>query len=188
MKVILTIIGILILSSCNPRLIKLLEKDLDKIVPVYYLGKLHNVNKLNDNSISAKDSALISFKIFGVTNHIIEFNIKNKDNQYFRINLRNIFDKFNPENGIQILIKNNTYNIFERNELIKSGFLNIEDNYFYFENDGRYLKIKINCDDISIDDIGLFATEYMIVENFESSNIVFSGFNWENLQSSKKIE
>ena len=188
MKVIITIIGIIILNSCNPRLIKLLEKDLDKVVPVYYLGKLHNVNKLNDNSISIKDSALVSFKIFGVTNHIIEFNTNSIDNQHFRINLRNIFDKFKPENGIQILIKNNTYIVFERNKLIRSGFLNDEENYFYFENDGKYLKIKINCDDIDIDEISIYATEYMIIENFEDSNIKLSGLNWENLQLSKKID
>lgn len=186
MKISLILLVVIFLNSCNPRVFNLYENDLNKTVSVYYLGKLHNVIKINENSLLFKDSSLVSIKFFGVTNHKIEFNTKNISNQDFTINLRNIFDKYKRDNGISINIQENHYNIFQKNELIKHGTL-IDDNlYFYFENDGKYLKIKINCDDIFIENINILATEYLIIENKSRSSFEISGLNWENLQLSKK--
>lgn len=186
MKKNLTIILIIILNSCNPRVFNLLEDDINKMVSVYYKGKLYNLAKLNNNSLSFKDSLVASLKFFGVTNHIIEFNTRNIKEQNFSINLRNIFDKYESKNGISINIENNTYKIYKRGELFQSGILASENIYFYLENDGRYLKIKINCDDIYVEDINISASEYMIIENTVGSIFELSGLKWENLQLSKK--
>lgn len=175
----------ILLSSCNPRIFNLLESDLNKMVSVYYLGKLDNLQKINENSIYLKDSLLVSLKFFGVTNHIIEFNTKNISNQNFKLNLRNIFHSYNSDNGISININRNHYEVYKNQELLKSGMIFDDKIYFYIENDGKYLKLKINCDDIYLNDIELKASEYMIIENMEGSSFELSGLIWENLKLTK---
>ncbi len=185
-ETIYILIILFLLNSCNPRIFNLLEKDPAKMVSVYYLGKLYNLKKINDNSIYLKDSLLVSLKFFGVTNHIIEFNTKNINNQNFKLNLRNIFHAYNSDDGISIHVNNNHYEVYKNQELIKSGMIFDDKIYFYIENDGKYLKIKINCDDIYIKDLELYASEYLIIENMEGSSFELKGLIWENLQLSKK--
>lgn len=172
---------ILATSACNPRLFNILEGSPSNMVSIYYNGNLDGLSKLNDNSLALKDSLLVSLKFIGSTNHVIEFNTEHTTNPHYYITFRTIFDNYNKHKGIYLAVNHTEYFVYSLGQLIKQGVLNKHENYFKIEDDGKYLKLKINCDDIIIENKYLYSSEYMIIENMNGSSFNISGLSWKKI-------
>ncbi len=180
-KIYILAVGLL-LYSCNPRMINLLEREFNYIASVYYLGKLNNVIKINDNSLLIKDSSLVFIKFVNSTNNIIEFNTINNSTQSFIISLFQISNTYSRNEGINISVENNAYKIYDKHHIYKDGKLDNNKNYLYIRNEGNHLKLIINCDSINLENIKIPATEYLILENLQGSSIKLEGLTIEKLK------
>lgn len=170
-KIIIAILLIILLSSCNPYRFRFFNPESRMPIIVRNLSNLGDVEKETENSMFIKKGATAALRKFQVLEFIAEFNIEMIEGDEFDIYLRQVPHEFNENKGIRINIKNNFFSTYEDNILIDQGIIEKttqEDLYIKLVKDGKHLKFQFNCAETYLESY-LVETEYLIVKNSDNT-------------------
>lgn len=185
MKKIIPLIIILLISlfnGCNPKYFKLITThpyDIEgKIV-----GRTENFKQINQNTFQLNDTVIIGLKSNMITNQQIKLLLHLDEKSQIRLSFRDFLHQFEPEESITLYLTEKDYTVKEADKIYTSGKLEQQDSLFLeFEDDGKKLKLKINCTDINLENMQINSTEYMIIENFSNSKALLSILGWTDLR------
>jgi len=151
---------------------------------------VYNVNVFNDNSIELKDKNTIALKYLIENEYIADFTFEAKSGKSVNFYTRGVYDNFGKQNKIRLEFNNNGVYLYEEyNDTEKligidlSKKLTINEKIrFFIKNDGKKLKISMDCDDIFDVRTNLNISQYLIIETEADSEIVLSAINFENIR------
>jgi len=151
---------------------------------------VYNVNIFNDNSIELKDKNTIALKYLIENEYIADFTFEAKSGKSVNFYTRSAYDDFGKQNKIRLEFNNNGVYLYEKyndsekligKDLSKKLTIN-EKTRFFIKNDGKKLKISMDCDDIFDVRTNLNISQYLIIETEADSEIVLSAINFENIR------
>lgn len=149
-----------------------------------------NVKVINDNSISLKDHNTVALKYFMENEYIADFTFLAKSGKTVTFYSRCAYHNFDKQNKIKLEYNENgiyLYEIYNDNETLiakdLSKKLTINEKVrFFIKNDGKKLKVSMDCDDIFDVRTNLNISQYLIIETEQDSEIVLSAINFENIR------
>jgi hypothetical protein len=180
-RIFLFLIQILIiLPGCTPDRFYLKQTTLYPI-SCFITGKIDNVEKLADNAIKIKDGGRVSLRRYGMTQFTGDFTVELIKGEGIRFYLRSADNNFSNHPTIcfeylnkKCIFRENNKVLFETDTLFaeynRQSRIKILD-------DGKKLKLSIDCADINFENISIPSTEYIIIESAGGGEAIISGLD-----------
>lgn len=151
---------------------------------------VQNIEIINDNSIELKDKNTIALKYLIENEFVADFTFEAKSGKSVDFFTRSVYDDFDKQNKIRIQFNENGVYLYEEykdNENLIGVNLNKklvigEKTRFFIKNDGKKLKISIDCDDIFDVRTNLNISQYLIIETEKDSDMILSAINFESIR------
>lgn len=190
-KLNILLLSSILLSSCATDIFHLNRRNLNKIIPGYYLSGFASVDILSDNSLMLKENASISLKNIESTEWIASFDLLTKGEMNIDLQFRTSRHQKEKHSGIVVKIRNSFIELYENNKQIgKNIDYNFNKNEMYsikILNDGARVKVLIDCDEVLDYRTKLLSTEYLIFKSI-SEELIISSLEFEDVYKSEETE
>lgn len=184
--IILSILVIIIHSSCSPDRYKLMF-DTREFIHGYKMNSLDSTEKINENSIQLYSGGMTALRLFDVTQLYADFTVNITGGDGVSFFFRTTKHDFEQENktGITFDYTRDGCYIRDSGELV-AEVDSVKMMYSVparvkIKNDGRNYLITVDCDTVYRGHTRNWATEYVIVRAMNESNVRLSGIHFENI-------
>lgn len=200
-KIILLLTFIMVgMASCASDYFRLNFNDEDKrniiegriFVNENELEKLNalNVNVINENTFEMYDDTKVALKYLQENEYLADFTVELLEGKSFNLYLRTSYDKFQNQQKLRLTFNETGVFLYE----IKDGgeYLITENNEeklfisekkrFFIKNDGKRLKVIIDCADIIDVRTNLNISQYLIFETEKKSKLNVSGISFTTIR------
>ncbi len=181
-KIALTIMLVVVLQACSPDRFTMNYRS-ENILFGTILSDLDSFEQINDNSFLLKGGT-VAIRRTLMTQSSISFNYKIIKGDTLSIFIRNVVDKFTPENGLEInlnskcCIINDNGIIQTKNDAIKLS--KKDEKYINIRTVGNTTRFRHDCDEIIISSLKP-ATEYIIIQVPDNTEVLISGLEFEKV-------
>jgi len=190
-KLNILLLSSILLSSCATDIFHLNRRNLNKIIPGYYLTGFASVDVLSDNSLMLKKNASISLKNIESTEWLASFDLLTKGEMNIDLQFRTSRQEREKYSGIVVKIRNSFIEFYETDkEVGKRIYYNFSKNEMYsikILNDGARVKVFVDCDEVLDYRTKLLSTEYLIFKSF-SEELIISSLEFEDVYKSEETK
>lgn len=193
MKIYLAaILFLVITTACNPDRFTLNQIS-DIINYGQILDSLDTFEQIDDNSFFLKNGR-VAIKSKFITQTSFNFNYQVMNGESIRFTLRTISHNYDNTNGVTFEIRKSGLKIFENgNEFHYDNKIKLQtgaEKFISFRSVGDKIIFRHDCDEL-IYTTKLPATEYLIIQVYDNSQVKITGFGTEKIISNsieKKLE
>ena len=178
---IFVLLAIIIQPGCTPDLFWLNRQQPNQ-VPGLIMSGLESVEKTADNALVLHDSSRAALALPMITQLEGDFTVELKKGDGVRFAIRSASANYEIHPAIKFDFTVNGCIIKENNELkgnadtVKAIYN--EPSRIIIQNDGKIVRIKVDCDIVYYAKTELPATEYIIVETLPGSEAYLYGINF----------
>ncbi|MDQ1265933.1 MAG: hypothetical protein QG635_1085 [Bacteroidota bacterium] len=184
---IITLISIAVLASCSPDRFQI---NWEKNTRIFgeKLCSIDSVEAYSTNAIKLCPGGCASMKLSGLTQLYIDLSVVITEGEGVRIRFRTVSNDYKNQSSISLVLTGNGYSVEEKGKVIcRSDSLKAvinQPNRIILQNDGKYVKIRVDCDDIYTGITDLPATEYLIIETMPHTTAKVFGIDFADMQVS----
>lgn len=186
MKFYILILIIFFIYSCTPdRFVLNVDTRDQDLVFSLIMSELSDVEKIADNAFSIKDSGIVAMKLDGITQYEFDATCKIRSGEGLNFYIRTTSNYFYSADNIKFTMKNSGTEIRESGKQTQENpdyKMELGEKYrVRIKNDGNYVKIFIDCDEVYCISTKLMATEYIIMEAIGDTKAIISGINFDRI-------
>lgn len=149
-----------------------------------------NVNVINENTFEMTGKTKVALKYVYDNEYQADFTVELLEGKSFNLFLRTFFDNFNNNNKLKLTYNDTGVYLYEirdggeylivenREEKLYIG----EKKRIFIKNDGKRLKIEIDCADIADVRTNLNISQYLIFETEKNSKLNVSGIYFDAIR------
>lgn len=190
-RIILYICSLVTITGCSPDTF-LLNINSDKILFGKILSAYGTVDVPSGNSVLLRTGGVAAIRRYTLTQHEAQFSVNLKQGSGIRFSFRT--SEHNRENHDAIIFDytENGCEIYENGRnLLKIDTISAKHNVpalIKIKNDGKYVKVSVDCADIYFSATNITSTEWIILEALEKSEILVYGIEYSELAEDGRLE
>ncbi len=185
-RVLTILLFVLVLQSCNPYIFQLnIYEKYQQFSTLENLSRYGAVEKTADNGFIIKTDATVAIQTPMLTQSISDMTIKYKDSLFgkYKIYLRTTVQSMLSDLYVEMEVDyaQSSINIIDNESKIEKKInVNIDiehGNRVFAINDGKYLKIYWDCDEVYNYATSIPATEYVIIRTEKNCSLEVEGWD-----------
>lgn len=182
---IIILLAIILLYSCVPPDIFMLNKRSEDRIDGFIVSKLDSVELVKDNAIMIHDGGIASLKLTGITQLKFDVTMLVEKGDGVKFSFRTVKHNY-PNNPSISFVFSPSGSKVRDNNIIVADVDSVKLEYeklhrIIIKNDGNLVRVKVDCDEIYVGKTELLATEYLIVESLSGTSAFLSGINFADI-------
>lgn len=188
--IISTILVIILLNSCHPDFFRMNKTDQYPLF-AFKMNSIDSVEKIAENSIRIYDGGRAAIGSNALTQLQSDMTVKVEKGSGLRIVIRSAVNNFENHQYLAFDFSDKGSVISENGKvLVSTDSINAtpQENYrVVIENDGAFVSIRVDCDEVFHGKTKIPASEYIILETLPGSQVRVSGINFANVLEDNKF-
>lgn len=181
-KLALILLILFTMISCKPDMFILNERLRGNMIGCKILSDIDLVKKTADNSVRIFPGGRLAMKVIELTEHESDFTIKILKGNGIKFAFRTVENNFDAHSSLILhLTSSETKLLDESGNLLETSdhrLIDLDQKYrLRCINKAKNLKIYLDCDEILNISTNYPATEYVIIESIDDSEIEISGID-----------
>lgn len=173
------------LLSCAPDQFRLNQMMGRNMIGCKIMSNIDSVEKISDNAIKIKSGGIVGMKVIGMTQHESDFTFKLIKGDGIKFAYRTTVNHYYDQSSLNIELSQNGILISENGqEVFRAADIRIKTGNKYrlrCVNEGKNLKVYLDCDEITTITTNLPATEFVIAETHKNSEVELEGIDVINI-------